>query len=169
MKSRFSRQQLHDSLVHVRYTMDQLIVTAFWDQMESRLSFDGRPLTEQERAMYANACFDSSLCSLRVLDEFFGKPGKDLITAREYGFQEIELLDGPARRRINNHVSHLTHRRAEEPILEFANRLILSAFPTCTDFLDHLVASFLKPDDAEMAPISKRLDGFRSARKRFQI
>jgi len=129
MKSKFSRQQLHDSLVHVRYTVDQLLATLFWQRMESGVRFKKRLLTKQEEAIFASACIDSSLCSLRILDEFFGKPSNDLITASEYGFREVVLLDNPTRIRINNHVSHLTHRRSKEPSLEFANRLILSAFP----------------------------------------
>lgn len=169
MKPKPSRQQLHKSLVHVRYTMDQLIAILFWQQMESGFRFDERLLTEQERAIYANACIDSSLCSLRILDEFFGKPHNDLITASEYGFREVALLEEAARIQINNHVSHLTHKRAKESVLEFANRLIISAFPTCTDFLEHLVESFLKPEDAEMSPVSQELDAFRSARKRFNL
>jgi len=149
--------------------MDQLIAALLWQRMSSKLRFDGRLLTEQEEAIDANACIDSSLCSLRVLHEFFGKPRKDFITASEYGFTAVALLGEPDRIRINNHVSHLTHRRTEEPVLEFANRLIISAFPTCTHFLEHLVKSFLKPEDAEMAPVSQELDAFQSARKRFRI
>lgn len=169
MKPKLSRQQLQDSLVHVRYTMDQLIATLFWERMESGLRFGRRPLTEQERAIYANACIDSSLCSLRILDEFFGKPRKDFITASEYGFKQVVLLDGPDRTLVNNHVSHLTHLRTEEPVLEFSKRSIISAFPTCADFLEYLVESFLKPEDAEMAPISQQLYAFRNARKCFNI
>src|SRR2546421_9411370 len=103
MTGRHCREQLHDSLVHVRYTMDQLIATLFWEHMQSGLRFHDRPLTTQEKAIYANACIDSSLCSLRILDEFFRKPGKDRITASEYGFGAIDLLPGPDRIRINNH------------------------------------------------------------------
>jgi hypothetical protein len=169
MKPKSSRQQLHDSLVYFRYTIDQLLAALFWQRMGSKIDFDGRPLPELEEAIYANACIDSSLCSLRILDEFFGKPRNNFITASEYGFREVALLEDPDRIQINNHVSHLTHRRTEEPVLEFANRLILSAFPTCTDFLDHLVESFLKPEDAETEPVSQELAAFQSARKRFRI
>lgn len=169
MKPSPSRQQLHDSLVHVRYTMDQLIATLFWDRMESGIYFNGRSLTEQEKAIYANACIDSSLCSLRILDEFFDEPRKNYITASQYGFGKIVLLADPDRIRINNHVSHLTHKRAEEAVLEFSKRLIISVLPVCTDFLEHLVEAFLKPEDTEMATISQELYAFRTARKRLNV
>lgn len=92
MKPKSSRQQLHDSLVYFRYTIDQLLAALFWQRMGSKIGFDGRPLTELEEAIYANACIDSSLCSLRILDEFFGKPRNNFITASEYGFREVALL-----------------------------------------------------------------------------
>jgi hypothetical protein len=169
MKPNPCREQLHDSLVHIRYTLDQLTATLFWERMESALRFAGRLLTEQERAIYANACIDSSLCSLRILDEFFGKPRKNFITASHYGFRTVDLLNESDRILVNNHVSHLTHKRAKEPVLEFSKRLITSAFPTCTDFLEHLVESFLKPEDTEMAPVSQEVYAFRNARKCFNI
>lgn len=168
-KSKFSRQQLHDSLVHIRYTVDQILATLFWQRMESGFRFKKRLLTKQEEAIFANACIDSSLCSLRILDEFFGKPHKDVITANEFGFREVDLLDGPARKLINNHVSHLTHKRVKESILEIPNHLFRAAFVICTEFLEHLVETFLNDDDAEMAPVSEELDAFRSARKRFKF
>ena len=169
MKSKPSRDQLCDSLVHIRYTLDQLLATLFWERMESGLRFAARPLTEQETAIYANACIDSSLCSLRILDEFFGKPRKNFITASDYGFRTVGLLNTSDRILVNNHVSHLTHNRTKEPVLEFSKRLITSAFPTCTYFLEHLVESFLKPEDPEMAPVSQELYAFQTARKSFNI
>jgi hypothetical protein len=149
--------------------MDQMISSLYWERMETRLRFDGRLLTEQEKAIFGNACIDSTLLSLRILDEFFGKPCNDFITAGEFGFRELDILKKQDRIQINNHVSHLTHRRSQEKVLEFSKRLIISTFPSCTEFLEHLVQSFLKPEDAEFRPISQELCAFQSALKSFNI
>ena len=150
-----SRSDLHDALVHVRYTIDQSISTLYWSVLESKL-----PLDPVQKAIFGNACIESMLVSLRILNEFF-KPEKtkERITASHYpGYHTPgPFLSQPDLQRLNDHLAHLTWQRLTEAETQWQHRLLLSALKPCRDFLQYLLKRFLSPDDPEYAPISQEL------------
>jgi hypothetical protein len=68
-----SRSELHDALIHVRYTIDQLISMIYWNKLQGKL-----PLDVTQKAIFANACLESSLVSLRILLSSLG-PCRDFL------------------------------------------------------------------------------------------
>ncbi|MEY2501563.1 MAG: hypothetical protein QOI07_1897 [Verrucomicrobiota bacterium] len=151
-----SRVELHSALVHVRYTIDQLISTIYWHKLEGKL-----PLDVTQKAIFANACWESSLVSLRVLNEFFTpEKTKDRITASHYpGYSTSgAFLSQPDVQWLNDHLAHLTWQRLKEPTSPWQHRLFLSALGPCRDFLQYLIRDFLSTTDSEHAPISQELE-----------
>jgi hypothetical protein len=150
-----SRAELHDALVHVRYTIDQSISTIYWGVLESKL-----PLDPMQKAIFGNACIESTLVSLRVLNEFFTREKtKERITASHYpGYHTPgPFLSKPDLQRLNDHLAHLTWERLTEPETQWQHRLLLSALIPCRHFLRYLLNRFLSTDDREHAPISQEL------------
>jgi len=150
-----SRSELHDALVHVRYTIDQSISTLYWGVLESKLPLDG-----MQRAIFANACIESTLVSLRILNEFFTREKtEDRITASHYpGYRTPgPFLSKPDLQRINDHLAHLTWQRLTKPAAQWPHRLFLSALIPCQHFLHYLLREFLPPADREHALISQEL------------
>jgi hypothetical protein len=162
-----SRGELHDALVHVRYTIDQSISTLYWSVLEPKL-----PLDEMQKAIFANACIESTLVSLRILNEFFAREKtKDRITASHYpGFQTPgPFLSKSDLQRINDHLAHLTWQRLTEPSTPWSHQLLSSALVPCRQFLQYLLRDFLLGDDREHAPISQELYAIEQYLQRMQM
>ena len=118
------------------------------------------PLDGMQRAIFANACIESTLVSLRILNEFFTREKtKDRITASHYpGYRTPgPFLSKPDLQRINDHLAHLTWQRLTKPAAQWPHRLFLSALIPCQHFLHYLLREFLSPADREHALISQEL------------
>jgi hypothetical protein len=61
------REHLVAALVHVRYTIDQLLASLLFHVRKKE--FASWPIEQQ--AILGNACLESGLVSLRILNEFF--------------------------------------------------------------------------------------------------
>ena len=64
-----NRTQLVAGLVHVRYTIDQLLAWMIWRMREKDLT----AWPTDQKTILQNACIESGLLSLRILHEFFKK------------------------------------------------------------------------------------------------
>jgi hypothetical protein len=150
-----SRNELHGALIHVRYTIDQLISTIYWRELEWKL-----PLDVTQKSIFRNACFESSFVSLRILNEFFTpEKTKDRITASHYpGYRTPgAFLSKGDLQRLNDHLAHLSWGRLKEPTSPLQGRLLLCALVPCRHFLEYLIRDFLQVADAEYAPVSQEL------------
>src|SRR5437879_3196193 len=75
------REMLIGAVAHVRYTIDQLTAWFLWRVRAKE--FAAWP--EDQQAILKNACIESGLLSLRILNEFFKKEKtKGLIKASHY-------------------------------------------------------------------------------------
>jgi hypothetical protein len=150
-----SRSELHNALVHIRYTIDQLISTIYWTALEKRLQLD-----VMQKAIFANACIESSLLSLRILNEFFtSEKTKERITASQYpGYRTPgHFLSRSDLQRLNDHLAHLTWRRLNEATAQWQHHLFVSALVPCRHFLQYLLGNFLSATDPEHSPVSQEL------------
>src|SRR6266487_4724618 len=162
-----SRGELHDALVHVRYTIDQSISTLYWRVLEAKL-----PLDEMQKAIFANACIESTLVSLRILNEFFTpEKTKERITASQYPDYRTpgRFLSKSDLQRLNDHLAHLTWRRLNEPTAQWQHHLFVSALVPCRHFLQYLLHDFLSTADPEYAPVSQELYAIDQYLKRMRM
>jgi hypothetical protein len=150
-----TRDDLHEALAHLRYTIDQLISIDYWNLLQKKM-----PLDETQKTIFSNACMESSLVSLRILNEFF-KPErtKDRITASQYPHYSTPgpFLSEADVQHINDHLGHLTWRRIHDNTDQWQHRFLDSALLTCKHFLTYLRTGFLTEADREFAPISQEL------------
>lgn len=162
-KKELSRQDLINAIPHIRGTMDQIYVGLYWSQISKKLDLD-----EGQRAIFANACLESSILSLRILDEFFSNERKgDMVTSVYFNFKLPKdllsgagLLSGAERIKINNHLAHITWKRINEPIAIWSHQLTHRAMILSREFLCHLTNSFLTNQDSEIVPTSQLLQAF---------
>jgi hypothetical protein len=150
-----SREELHEALVHIRYTIDQLVSVLYWSQVEAHL-----PLEELPKTIFRNACTESSLVSLRILNEFFkAEKTKDRITASHYpGFKSPgPFLSKNELQRLNDHLAHLTWERLDDPSPLWQDAMFDLALVACQQFLQHIVHHFLATTDRDYAPLSQEL------------
>ena len=145
-----TREILLGNLIDVLQVVDQLPCAIFWRFGYRRFTPDLK-YKEQAYAGVARACLESTLMSLRALDEFFQTGGyPDDIRAEDYpGFQDVGgFLTRSKRDRINKHIAHFTVERASNRVLLWAYKAeIVNAAVKVTKFLDYLIADFLGTQD----------------------
>jgi hypothetical protein len=93
-----------------------------------------------------NATVESSLLSIRILDDFFGnsKKNPDDVTASDFdGFAaSTGFLTKDQRKDINKSVAHLTMTRLDPTPTKYPYAALLKgAIPRCTDFLNFVISS----------------------------
>jgi hypothetical protein len=154
-----TRKILVTNLVDVLRVVDQLPCAIFWRSGYRHFTPDLK-YKEQAYAGVARACLESTLMSLRSLDEFFTAGGcPDDIRADDYpGFRGAGgFLSMSKRRSINKHIAHFTVARTSNPVLLWAyNVEIVNAAEKITKFLDYLTTDFLSAQD-DITPHVKRL------------
>jgi hypothetical protein len=92
------------------------------------------------------ATVESSLLSIRILDDFFGnskKKSDDLIASDFDGFPaSTAFLTKDQREDINKSIAHLTTTRLDPTGTKFPYATLLKgAIPRCTDFLEFVISS----------------------------
>jgi hypothetical protein len=128
----------------------------------TRIHNDPRASTDPAFALLQNAALESSLMSIRDLDDFFASRSgsrADDIVGIDYGFPPCRgFLSTDERDAINKKLAHLTYRavyeRRQNPThpnprtwnnADLANRAMI----VFGEFLDHLEASFFANDTAQ--------------------
>jgi hypothetical protein len=105
-----SERDVNDCLPHLRYLARQLSAYS--------------AVTSNAPEVIRNAAIESSLLSLRIVDEFFSKANVQPDDFRAHQFDKsahAEILDGNERIAINKYLAHLTTHRTTpknwEPVL----------------------------------------------------
>lgn len=151
------RAALLAALPHVRYTIDQALAWMIWRLREK----DFRSLPVDQKLILQNACIESGLISLRILNEFFKKEKtKDLIKASHYMGDDTPgaFLTREEDQKINDHLAHLTWNRISDPSPPWSEELTHRALQRCHTFLNHVLKDFLQPTDQERAPCLQEFD-----------
>jgi hypothetical protein len=138
-------------LAHVRYTIDQALAWMVWRLRNKE--FTALPLDQKQ--ILENACIESGLISLRILNEFFKKEKtKGLIKASHYMGSKSPgaFLTTEEERRINDHLAHLTWERVSDPSPPWSEELTHRALQRCHIFLEYVLKHFLGASDPEHTP-----------------
>ena len=151
------REHLVAALVHVRYTIDQLLAWLLFHVREKE--FASWPIEQQ--LILSNACIESGLLSLRILNEFFKREKtKELIKASHYmgDASPDSFLTSDEEQRINDHLAHLTWERLSNPSPPWSEELTARALERCHRFLAHVLKNLLTNEDQEHAPCTQEVE-----------
>ena len=137
-----SSEDLIKGIEHIRYSVFQLTAMLFWRSMDESKK---RVLNRTEFGLLQNACIESSLLGLRILDEFFTPQSKwdNDMKALDYGFTEAaSFLKKEAKDKINTNLAHLSWLRVDNKHA-WTYELTISALPACLAFYKHIIGSYL--------------------------
>lgn len=151
------RVMLLRALLDVRYIIDQALAWLLWDVRKTEFS----AWPEEQRAILKNACIESSLLSIRILNEFFrNERTKQLIKAVHYMGSDSPgpFLDGAEAQKINDHLAHLTWARLEDDAPPWSEELTARALERCHVFLAFILEYFLTTSDSEHAPCTQEFE-----------
>ena len=154
-------RRLLAGILHIRYTIDQLVAVLLWHIREGE-----SPWVAHDNDVFRNACLESSLINLRILDEFFSPTGnKNRIKARFYdGYRlpsNTHILDKSERQKINDYLAHLTWARVDGGSAACAHESIYRCLPIVVHFLSYLLVRFLQPQDDEYTNVKELRDSLR--------
>lgn len=122
---------------------------------------------DQHSLTVRNAALESSLMSIRDLDDFFGGNGAyaDDVIAADFHFPSCgRFLTSPERDGINKKLAHLTYRSVHERRQQGANTnpktwdfadLVGRAMQKFVDFLDYLETTFFASDPAQRSLVKQ--------------
>jgi hypothetical protein len=163
-----SRDELKEMLPHVFYTFRQAMAVFCWRYFEA----ENRGLIRSPHFHFeilANAALESTLGSLRTLDEFFspasqntGKGSWDDCRAYEFpGFNgKGPFLTRDQKTQINQMLSHLSWQR-RKPMPGWQVRLLADpAISRMLEFLAFLRSEFLSLNDKELVWVVNLIEEF---------
>lgn len=167
-----TRKELKRGLNEVLMGIFQTALFPFKVNIVEILESHRPKIVEDIKKSMGNAILESTLIHLRALDDFFDcrpKPNRheDDMRAYEFGYNvpNARFLDEQQRIAINKRMAHLSWERSKEFKGHHVVKHQINALNRMIHFLDFILSSFLKSNDAEYEKTRTALAQLKHARE----